>query len=184
MLAWGRLEEDFCLLYVHRETEALVGERKRIQNCLKLTLWGGADAVVIRILELNQWGGGGLWPCLQPSQIKQPSVHSIDISTPSGNLSWIRWKKAEMKMEKRVGAMTHPCFTPVRTSKASPPVPPRTLAEMLSWRSLEVEMNFSGQPYLARILHSAPRLYHHKRLVGINGYWFHSISTKRHSNGL
>ncbi|KXJ07421.1 hypothetical protein AC249_AIPGENE23493 [Exaiptasia diaphana] len=53
-------------------------------------------------------------------------------------------------IEKSIGAITHPCLTPVRTANDSLLEQlSRTLTTMPSCRSRRMFMNFSGQPYLA-----------------------------------
>lgn len=49
-----------------------------------------------------------------------------------------------MKMENRVGAMTHPCLTPLSTLKASvsSPLPLSAVADMWSCSSLSTRMYF------------------------------------------
>lgn len=57
-----------------------------------------------------------------------------------------------MKMENRVGAMTHTCWIPVSTLKGSvsSPLPLSAVANMLSCSSLSTQMYFSGQSIFAR----------------------------------
>ena len=59
----------------------------------------------------------------------------------------------------RVGAKTHPCFTPLDTGKGSDTQPfSTTRAIMPSWKDLMMLTNFGGQPSLDRMDHRPSRL--------------------------
>ena len=67
---------------------------------------------------------------------------------------------------KRFGAITHPCFTPVRMVKGSVSVPlMKAVAVILSWRSLRILIKLVGQSNKDRTFQIASRLMESKALV-------------------
>ncbi len=68
-----------------------------------------------------------------------PSVLYM-IGIPCGSSSPMRWSMAAMKIANSVGAMTHPCLSPVSTIKGSDLEPPllSTVTAMPSYRSLSI----------------------------------------------
>ena len=93
------------------------------------------------------------------------ALSRLSLNTPPSVLyfSWMppslfceaSWSMAANTMQKRVGARTHPCFTPFVTGNESEVSPLSiTVARMPScnWRTIAV--NFRGQPNFSVICHS------------------------------
>ena len=70
--------------------------------------------------------------------------------------SWTAWAIMHVKMLKRTGARTHPCFTPLLISKGSVASPPVwTWPIIPSWNSWRIFTNFRGHPIRSSTVHTA-----------------------------
>ena len=100
----------------------------------------GLTLIVTSILEVCNGGLCHFCFGLKTTQVEKSPVELVVNFNPHGRRSRTRKNMAHKKIVKRIGAITHPCFTPVRTMKCSVSVPlMRTVFVILSWSSLRID---------------------------------------------